>query len=424
MDQSSPPGYMPTFFFYGPKHDPKPSSQNDVVDKLKSTLSTTLTHYYPLAGRYGNDGVSIDCNDRGATFVVAHVAHDMSSSVLEAPDEDRLVQLLPCPPQEKCLDDDDGKLILLTVRVNFFDCGGIAIAACAFHGVADASSLSCFLQSWAAICRGDTAVNDLLKGAVVDYSSLFPSQDLPPQPKTVDEEGTDVEPKRAVVAKRFLFPGSKIAELREKIGCFRGRQRTRVEAMSSLMWAASIRVSQQKKKEATKEGEGGNNKGLHSAVMVVNLRTRTSPPLPAMCMGNLIQLTEPVTWPVEEEVTAEEGMGELAGKLSGAVRRINHEYLKKLHENESEGYFGLNKSFGEEYAKDDFIMISSSCRYPTYGADFGWGKPVSVNGFAPNNKMVVLLDAKDGEGIEAWVTLYEDDMAVFEKDSDLLYYAS
>lgn len=37
---------------------------------------------------------------------------------------------------------------------------------------------------------------------------------------------------------------------------------------------------------------------------------------------------------------------------------------------------------------------------------------------------VYMVDAKDGGGIEAWVTLDERDMAVFERDAELLAYAA
>ncbi|CAN1836099.1 Stemmadenine O-acetyltransferase [Linum perenne] len=390
MDQISPPRYMPVIYSYAPKNPS--SSQTDLLDKLKSSLSIILTHYYPLAGRYHDDGLSIDCNDEGVPFIVSHVAHDMSSS-LETPDESRLVQLLPCSPQHACRD-AKGRLLFVAVKVNLFKCGGVVIGICAWHRVADASTLSCFAQCWAAICRGDPAVYKVLPGAVVDYTSSS-------------------RHKTFVTCQQMT---QKIAILREKMG--RRRQPTRVEAISSLVWAATIRLAQEKRVERG----GGGFPSFHSAVMVVNLRTRTRPSLPAVCMGNLIQMTETVKWPIEEEVT-EEKMGELAGKLGGAVRAIDHDYLEMLHENKAEGYLNLVKAFEEEYKKDEFIMISSSCRYPIYGADFGWGKPCSVNGFSGSNKMVVLLDASDGEGIEAWVTLDKDDMSMFEKDPFVLSYA-
>ncbi|CAN0858367.1 Stemmadenine O-acetyltransferase [Linum grandiflorum] len=413
MDQLSPPRYIPILYSYAPAK--QPSSQDEVVDKLKSSLSTILTHYYPLAGRYHHDGVSIDCNGEGVPFVVSHVADTMLPS-LEAPDEARLLQLLPCRPQHESRD-AAGKLQFLVVRVNLFKCGGIAIGICAWHGVADASTLGSFAQCWAAICRGDPTVHNILAGSVVDYTSFLPPQDL--------RYLTDAPMSSSQVITIHHVNAEKIALLREKIGGSSNKtsrlQPTRVEAISSLVWAATIRLGQEKRKE---NGIININEGreFHSAVMVVNLRTRTSPPLPPVCMGNLIQMTETIKWPIQTEVT-EENMRDLVGKFRGAVRNINHEYLERLHHhNKAQGYVDLVKSFEEEYKKDDFIMISSSCGYPIYGADFGWGKPSFVHGFSGSNKTVVLLDAADGEGIEAWVTLDEDDMSKFDKDPFLLYY--
>ncbi|CAL1377562.1 unnamed protein product [Linum trigynum] len=446
MDQASPPRYMPALFSYPTNHDSsQTSSQTEVLEKLRSSLSTTLNHYYPFAGRFRDDGVSVECNGHGVPFVVASVEGDNAdmSSVLESPDEDRLVQLIPCHPQQR-LTDTNGELFLLAVRVNFFKCGGIAVAICAWHGVADASSLCCFAQAWAAICRGDPRVYGLLKGAVVDCSSLFPPQDSlsrgamlnyhkqPSDSNNSSSQTAAVSVAAAtsmVIVKRFVFPGSKITALRERIMISSGSRRlTRVEAISSLFWTATIRVAEQKRKEKKEEGHR-----FHSAVMVVNIRTRTSPPLPDVCMGNLIQPTVAVKWPMndsgkkatlagEDEETLL--LGGLARKLGDAVRTVNPEHLKQLHENDSEGYLALTKSFAEEYAKEDFIMISSSCRYPFYQTDFGFGRPSSVQGFSRSNKTVVLLDARDGEGIEAWVTLDKDDMSMLEKDPSILHYAS
>nr|TKS12845.1 hypothetical protein D5086_0000060720 [Populus alba] len=60
-------------------------------------------------------------------------------------------------------------------------------------------------------------------------------------------------------------------------------------------------------------------------------------------------------------------------------------------------------------------------RFPFYGIDFGWGKPTWVTIPAGANKNVTtIMDTRDGEGVEAWVTLTEEDMAFFEGDRELL----
>ncbi|KAG2278428.1 hypothetical protein Bca4012_041244 [Brassica carinata] len=53
-----------------------------------------------------------------------------------------------------------------------------------------------------------------------------------------------------------------------------------------------------------------------------------------------------------------------------------------------------------------------------------WGFPVWVAPGSVDKTQVVLMDAKDGEGVEAWVTLPETDMAEFEHDDEMLVYAT
>lgn len=56
--------------------------------------------------------------------------------------------------------------------------------------------------------------------------------------------------------------------------------------------------------------------------------------------------------------------------------------------------------------------MSSWCKMQLYDANFGWGSPVWVAGNVVKalDNVTVLIDSKDGEGIEAWVTLYQEDM--------------
>ncbi|RXH84855.1 hypothetical protein DVH24_041623 [Malus domestica] len=60
--------------------------------------------------------------------------------------------------------------------------------------------------------------------------------------------------------------------------------------------------------------------------------------------------------------------------------------------------------------------FSSHCGFPLYENDFGWGSPTSVGHRH--------WDTKEGNGIEAYVSLEEKVMAKFECDSQLLSYVS
>ena len=85
------------------------------------------------------------------------------------------------------------------------------------------------------------------------------------------------------------------------------------------------------------------------------------------------------------------------------------------------------QELGALFMRDDvaFYISSSWTRFGLYEMDFGWGKPVWVSiGSIMFLNFVVLTDARDGEGIEAWVTLKEDEMGSFELDEELLDFAS
>lgn len=57
------------------------------------------------------------------------------------------------------------------------------------------------------------------------------------------------------------------------------------------------------------------------------------------------------------------------------------------------------------------------CRFPMYKTNFGWGKPswVSISSVTFKNVML-LIDTKDGDGIEAWLTFKDEDMFLFERN--------
>ncbi|KAF5187335.1 Vinorine synthase [Thalictrum thalictroides] len=121
----------------------------------------------------------------------------------------------------------------------------------------------------------------------------------------------------------------------------------------------------------------------------------------------------------------------LVGDLRKAISKIDHDYVRDLQVNEGLSIaFSSIKEVSEQSAKGetDLYTISSWCRIPFYDADFGVGKPVwigsvgSINPGVPN--AIILMDTKDGNGIEAWVGLTEEDMLRFECDREFITYTS
>lgn len=72
------------------------------------------------------------------------------------------------------------------------------------------------------------------------------------------------------------------------------------------------------------------------------------------------------------------------------------------------------------------FIFSSLCRFPLYVIGFGWGKPIWVAwvNSPPFTNTAFFVDTKCGDGIEAWLTLKDEDMAKFECDDEILGYLS
>ncbi|KAK1400324.1 HXXXD-type acyl-transferase family protein [Heracleum sosnowskyi] len=76
----------------------------------------------------------------------------------------------------------------------------------------------------------------------------------------------------------------------------------------------------------------------------------------------------------------------------------------------------------------DHYGCTSWCNFEYYELDFGWGKPVWVSNVAVDGDVlmnfIILIDTRCDRGIEAWVTLDEQEMNILEQDPDLLALAS
>jgi len=79
----------------------------------------------------------------------------------------------------------------------------------------------------------------------------------------------------------------------------------------------------------------------------------------------------------------------------------------------------------------DFIEFTSWCNFGLYDIDFGWGKPMWVSLVGSNDdseivfrNLVILMDTRSGDGIEAWVVLEKEDMTMLAQDKELLAFAS
>lgn len=396
LDQIATPVFMPMLFFY-----PIDCDHANRTERLKKSLSETLTRFYPLAGRVKDDAF-IDCNDRGVPFVQARVLKCQLSDVITQPEPHQLNKLLPYEL------DNVGDLIL-AFQVNIFDCGGMAIGVCISHKIADALSLTLFLNNWAATARGDSDYTNTVSPRF-DLATLFP-------PRSISgfKPSTGIA-KDKIVTKRFVFSASKIAKLRAKYaddgacGELETRRPTRIEALSAFIWSRFM---------ATTQGKPDPEK-LYTVLHAVNLRTRMDPPLPEYYFGNISRFAIALLSVNSKEL---ECSGNIVDEVRDAIRKIDGNYVRKLQEAGSVGHLDFMKDRAEKIRKGDVVSFgfSSLCRFPLYETDFGWGKPIWVGSASLTFKnLVVFMDTSSSGGIEAWINMNEEDMARLESDKELL----
>ncbi|XP_021283392.1 vinorine synthase-like [Herrania umbratica] len=407
FDQLTSPTYIPTLLFYSARDG---SPRNCISDNLKKSLSKALTHFYPLAGRI-KDGLTIDCNDNGATFVEAQVARDISF-VVEEPEIEVLQQLLPCDPLRHLPQTQPSTdQVLLAVQVNHFACGGVAICVCISHVVADAAAAANFLRGWAEVACGA----NIIEGVIYDCSSLFPPRDISLFYRVMgilNDKNNVGSPADKVITKRFFFDGSKIAALRNEMGDeLNSYHPTRIEAVTALIWEALIAAT----------AENVITTPTRAASNTVNLRKRMNPPLPPQCIGNACFFAM-VSTPIENI----ENRTSLASKIRESIKEVDDDYIRRIFTGDGCFHNLMEKTF-EEFEKSSNIGLfsfSSWCRFPFYETNFGWGKPIWFGTTMRTNRTAYFIDTSDGEGIEAWISLTKGEMAKLDQEPGILAYAT
>ncbi|CAN1217903.1 Vinorine synthase [Linum perenne] len=129
LDQLIPPCNVPLILFYTPNET---CTIETMSKKLKSSLSQTLTLFYPLSGRV-KDSLIVDDFDAGVPFIESRVMGHRLSEFLQPPKLELLSHLIPTDPLS--INELSPQVM---VQMNTFECGGIAIGFSFSHQITDA----------------------------------------------------------------------------------------------------------------------------------------------------------------------------------------------------------------------------------------------------------------------------------------------
>ncbi|KAH0767058.1 hypothetical protein KY285_002929 [Solanum tuberosum] len=395
FDQGAPRLYVPILFHYLPTGEcNRELGIIEKCEKLQNSLAETLTSFYPLAGRFMEDKFLIHCNDVGVEYVESKVNMNLAEFLRRGPKIELLDDLLP--------EMDQSSSPLLGVQVNLFNCGGLVMGIQISHIIADAFTLATFLNEWA-----NTSLTGTTKDCLPSFghlSSLFPPRVISagPQFSLPSKEG----PK--IITKRFVFDAFAIANLKDRINP--SAIFTRVVVVMSLIWKVLMGIS------SAKHGHSRDS----SFLFPINLRGKSKLSSLEHAQGNFY-VTVAATLEANE---MRRELHEFVNSIGSTARNTSLSIGKAASVDE---IMSLSINCGSEiinkFVQGDAIDIypsTSWCRFPWYEADFGWGKPMWVSSVGKTFEVISLFDTKAGDGIEAWVSLKENDMIEFERDTQIL----
>uniref|UniRef100_A0A7N0UK53 Uncharacterized protein n=1 Tax=Kalanchoe fedtschenkoi TaxID=63787 RepID=A0A7N0UK53_KALFE len=410
LDQIIPVPIMPFIFFY--KHD-ELISLNQQLELLKNKLSETLSDFYVLAGKIMEDDLTVDCKDDGVHYVEALVDCEMRE-FLARPDLLQMNKLVPSGDMLKGTH-------VANIQINVFKCGSLAIGLCISHKIIDGAGVGIFMNAWAAAARRS-----------VDYSnpkpnfnstSVFPAEN--PWLREVAATAAPSLNPGNFITKRLVFTSPCIEKLREEAAAGGCQRPTRVQVVSALLWKSHMRAfcKRQELKNEEKGITSWSSKSLLNHAVNLRPRTRAELPITDRTVGNMVWFATAVT-----QHSLAPDLGFLSGKISEAIAKIDTDFIDRLSGEEAEVKPAVLESLKDSITSvSSRIGFTSWCKLGFYDVDFGWGKPIWIGGLAVKAEaffnVVVLIETRDGMGIEAWVTTDEPELEVMVSDPEIVRFA-
>ncbi|KAL8511088.1 hypothetical protein ACS0TY_017783 [Phlomoides rotata] len=405
--------------FYEFPNCSKPYFLHELVPKLKQSLSLSLKHFFPLAGkivyplkpeekpviRYrAGDSVSV------AFFESSDDFDDLVGN--HGRDADKFYGFIP--QMAPIIQESDHKLLhLLALQVTLFPGRGLCIGSAVHHSVGDARSVVGFIKSWALINKlgGE-------EGFLISEHESLPLHDrsLISYPPELDSFYWARIKKIPLPSPSFALPTNRVRATyvfsQPEIKNLKDLVIARLPGLghvSSFVVTAAYVWSCLARAVLAGEGEGsGDGDEIEFFSFGVDLRARINPPVPSNYFGNCISYGLPKI--SHQELVGEEGffLGARAIVEEIKNRVINNENIL----GDAENWFTEMSSA----VKKSHLSISGSERFNLYDADFGWGKArkLEIISIDKEKYAVSLCKSRVEGGLEFGLSLPKVEMDDFE----------
>uniref|UniRef100_A0A7N0V6T3 Uncharacterized protein n=1 Tax=Kalanchoe fedtschenkoi TaxID=63787 RepID=A0A7N0V6T3_KALFE len=391
---------------------------NSFLPALKTSLSLSLHHFFPLAGSFTPPAHPTDrpcIRYEDGCFVALTVA-EATGDFSHLTDKRRLINATEFHPlvPDLSVDDVTGRTSVLALQFTVFPDCGICFGITYKHVVADGKSISAFLSAWSSICNNRCVLPPNTVLPIIDRS-LIPD---PPNGFCLDsylkqifepkDEGKKpaAGPSEAKVRGTFVITRSEIEKLRQWVLKRAENENLHLSTFvltCSLIWVNLI------KSEAAVRKPNVDATDVCRFGQVVDCRDRYEfkSIVPSAYFGNCLAYGC-LALAKRTELEGEDG-------FVVAVRAMGNR-IKKLDE---EGALTEAQSWladiNDLCSTGSVFTVAGSPRLGVYGLEFGWGRPDRVEVVSiDSSSSISIAESADGEGgVEIGLVLGMPQMQAF-----------
>ncbi|CAH8277487.1 unnamed protein product [Arabidopsis lyrata] len=407
--------------FYKLTDATRPFFDSVIVPNLKTSLSSSLSHYLPLAGKLVWEPLDpkpkiIYTPNDAVSFTVAESNADFSR--LSGNEPYPTAELYPLVPELQVADDSAAAV---SFQVTLFPNQGFCICVNAHHAVLDGKTTTMFLKSWAHTCK--------------NQDSSLPDDLIPIYDRTVVKDPTDLD--------------TKVLNAWHKVGkVFTGGKEPENPKSLKLLWSPEVgpdvfrytlsltkeniqKLRERLKKESSSsvssspkelrlstfvivysyaltcliKARGGDPNRPVGYGFAVDCRSLMVPPVPSNYFGNCVSAC--FKMPIKaESFMSEEGFLAAARLVSDSVEALDENVAWKIPE--------LLEGFATLSPGAQVLSVAGSTRFGVYGLDFGWGRPEKVVVVSiDQGEAISMAESRDGNGgVEIGFSLKKHEMDV------------
>ncbi|CAL5191098.1 unnamed protein product [Lathyrus oleraceus] len=418
------------FFYALPNSQSSPSFFfQQIVPNLKSSLSLTLQHFLPLAGKivWPSDSskpfmqFNPNDNDNGVSLFIAESDADFNHVIGNSPHEASLSRsFIPN------LESSHLCASVISLQITLFPSRGFSLGIAPHHAVFDGKSSSMFIKAWAYLCKKTIETGesppllpeleplfnrDIIKdttenNSVEILSKLFPAENgnerslkiFPSEPKLEESVRATFKLTREDLDKIK----QRVLSKWEIIDTNESKPKPATLSSFILTCAYSLVCFAKAIHEVEKEKE------KFAFLFAVDCRARLEPPIPDNYFGNCISGHFIDKNPLD--FIKEDGVFLVAKCIFEKIKMIKE---KGVSEGNAFDVFDTLSSLNKEGY--EILGVSGSNRFGLYENDFGYGRPEKVEIVAIDRGLSIGFgDSKDGNGgVEIGLVLKKHVMDLF-----------